>query len=272
MDFLTLVLSLKQKMLSIKRIVENITQIGIVILLGSFVRLYIYYYWFNIDIVSSIDLSEVPKYSIDVFLVLFFLLSSNVLMFFKVSITERMTIIGSIVRSIPKKEVSEKTTANRINQLILWLLIMFSSMLIWGLKIYQHVISTYTYFIMGLTLFCIILIISYIFFIIKPADIKNAGNRKINLKSVLIVSLIAVYLTFNALIGAFQIITLKKDNEQVSFCYQEQTINSNDKFYVIGETSKYLFMYDEKLNKSFIFSKSDLKYFSIQRVKAKRST
>jgi hypothetical protein len=52
-------------MFSIKRIVQNLTQLSILIFICSFVRLYIYYSEFSIDIIPYIDISEVPKYTLD---------------------------------------------------------------------------------------------------------------------------------------------------------------------------------------------------------------
>lgn len=96
---------------------------------------------------------------------------------------------------------------------------------------------------------------------LKPEDYKNCNEKKIDLNTIVAISIFVISIVTCAIAGKLD--SYKKE-QFVSFCYDDKTITSTEYLYMVGQTSKYVFMYDAKLNKTSVYPIDELKYFSIQ--------
>jgi hypothetical protein len=242
-------------MFSITRLIQHFTFMIAVAILCSFVRIYTYYYSFGINIVSFVEVSEILGNSVDIFILLmgcstiFFLLFLFKNDFRILNIREKLVIPERNARTLKQTFLAFRGIIYRN------VIIMMPFSIIYVFKTFE-IIHIFIYiFISALAIWNIKVI-----FTLSDEDLKNADHLKVDLKSIIVVTIICISVTLFALFGKMESYGKK---EMVNFCYNDQTINSSDSFYMIGKTNKYLFMYDEILRKTTVYLFDDLKYFSI---------
>lgn len=238
-------------MISLKNISENLGLISLTILIGTLVRLYVYYLRFNLNILPLIDLSEIPQYSIDIFLIIF------------VAAIFLSSYLFTILRWRKKPELD----ANASRRVLGKISTVTSSILMVGSMLTMALIVHLTYLPDKMIFWALIPAIGYSLFLIY-ATIK-ANNEEV-LKTqygalfypILFSIIISIYIG----IACFEAQVIQK-NKYVVFKYENKIIKSNESYYSIGSTNNYYLMYNECSNVTSIFERDKISSFSCFKLK-----
>lgn len=194
-----------------------------------------------------IELSEIPKYSIDLFVFTFVI----------IAYATRSDIIES--DDLEDQEALSKKFKWKLN-LIMGLFPITSFLLYkcyFGLTTHHN--RNGYYFLTGVTGLLIIFGL-FLFVCVSQRQMKSVSQELVNkLKLITMMNLI----TFSIILGCFQGYEWKP-RHQVVFLYDNKTIiKSTPHFYYVGATSKYYIMFNEDNNVSSIFSVDKISYMNI---------
>lgn len=232
---------------------KNISAISVVVLVCTFVRLYVYYIKYNVNIVSYIDISEIPKYSIDLFIFAFIVFWG---LFNVPTYTEHN-------KTKPVDITAKVKFMKRFTYFVSFVTVFLTYKLYTSLTEYIKNWDMY-HILVGINT---ILIITAILFSIWLVQNEKPKKKDINgfMKTLVLCNLIALSINLGCLQGYEW-----TPREHVVFVYNNKTIvKSTSSYYNIGQTSRYYFMYNEVSKITQIFTQDKITYLSI--IKAKPS-
>lgn len=225
-------------MINIDKTIKNIGALGILVLILSLVRIFVYYQNFRFNILPFISLSEIPKYIIDVLVPIIAFMASMI--FFKqhiegsrIATHENLNIIPKPENREIKKSLDKYTFMTASN----WAKSVMSCFLV------ISIMPNSSLFIISILVICSVLVIAdlYILSIIDKYDYSNLLSKNMNIKGLITTSnLLAMFVTV-IVIAHFQ--GLRVEDKRYSFDYNKQHIETTKDNYFIGCTEGYLFLY-----------------------------
>ena len=203
---------------------------GVLVIFLSFLRQFIYYYQFNIDITNYVSLSE--------FIILF--LKHSIIIILIIFLVYPLVLLIKNLRTLIKK-ISKM---DKIKKRILLVSIFVISGIINYLTISNLISHSNTeksgYFIVSYTTSIFFIILTYSVLLIM---LRNNISRKVQLISGVLFTVI--FTISIALLKSYQ---TKNTSSDIIFeiKLEKETIITDDKLLRVGQTENYLFLYDIK--------------------------
>lgn len=237
-------------MIPFDKIKDNIGIISLAVLIATFTRLYIYYSIFHINIIPFIDLSEIPKYSIDIFVfgVIGFGLIFGFLM---------VTLQGRI-------KFGKQNKYSSVGHKLTYAGIMLANGLTCTFMLYrakgQYSPGGMAW---GLSGIAITILSSLILFDTKQRE-DFSTSKFINIYWPLQFLFLII---FSIQFGFLERLLINKNNRVVFLYDEKKLIQSTENYYPIGSTSNYYFMYNEASDVTTIYDRDKISRFTTFKLK-----
>ncbi|WP_281310005.1 hypothetical protein [Flavobacterium flavigenum] len=243
-------------------IIKSFPLIFIILTTLGYIHLQSYYYFFDIEIINYLEISEIPLlfFNKAILIILLILIIITISYFVDDKISKEENEIENYNLERLKHEISKPK--NFINNNLGWIIIFF-------LIIYVIIALIFKNYI-GL-IYPIAYIICAIIYILSEKTILKTLVKNHNTFSSFI-----IYIGFIALI-LFNLSTisnsiekgykLRYENEQsklIFFTYGEKVIETNNKLIYIGETKKNLFLFDKEKDETLIFKMDKIDNFKFR--------
>lgn len=243
-------------------IIKSFPLILIVLTTLGYVHLQSYYYFFDIEIINYLEISEIPLlfFNKSILIILLILIIIIISYFVDDKIAKEENEIENYNLEKLKYEISKPKRF--IHKILGWVIIFLLVTYIIINLIFKNYI--------GLIYPIFYIICALIYILSEKTILKTLVNKHNTFSSIII------YLGFASLI-LFNISTisnsiekgyrLRYENEQsklISFTYDEKIIETNKKIIYIGQTKKSLFLFDKEKDETLIFKMEKVDAFKFR--------
>lgn len=244
----------------LKNIKEFLPYFGTILILFGYLKMSLFYSHFNINISEYVDFTEMITAFIPDLALFFF-------MYFFIHIFDFISKSQQEMDFDKEKDlkiVNNASSIQRIKEFFKQNIILFIAILgtiilnlFFDLSIKENIYS--------LSLF-VILLIKFLFLEYNRKH-KILYNSYLSALLQNIISLVLINIVFVYFLTIHEIYDVKNNNTTaVLFNVSEKKIQSNGSFIFVGQTNKYLFMYDKKVKETFIFKREEIKNMSIRKI------
>ncbi len=250
--------------LETNKIKNLIPYLGSLLLICGYLKLSIYYNYFNIQISDYLEITEILtlffydaiKYSTIVFLAFLFTFLIDTQESIEENENEKNDIIDTNNFFLRLKKFLI-FRLNLIGSIVIFLIFTLISYYVNPKKIF--------YFILITSFLTSILILIYFLFEFKR-KYKISYGKELNSTYY---NLIIIFILFVTYLIQSSFLDIRKTTEgknlNISFKYYEKNIESSDQILYVGETKGYLFLFDTKKKSTLVFSRNDINNLEIKK-------
>lgn len=235
------------------------TILGVIVLAFSTVRLGVFYFFYNVNFFTYIDVMEIIPQSINSFMFTCFV---GLCLF----VTVKFLAVLILNQSRIEEMYSQPTFLKSINlyPFVFYLIILLSSLsmisipiVLFGLVEFYTIIKLFVYILITVLLTSVLIEISRIYY--------NKHQTFISKRVIYLMLFSAYCVVIGAVEGYDKMYVLKKNDTYLnnSITLDNKVIHSTPTFYYIGKTNKYVFFYNEETKVTEAFAMDTIKKLTL---------
>lgn len=240
--------------ISVENLTKNTALVTGLIIIGALLNKYVYYTYYNINIVHFLDISEIIVSNFSMYIQLLIYISALVKYLETIKYDNEFKHEEIYDMHSYIKLIGITTGLN------IFLIYLFTS------NTFGQIINSKYSYILVINLLIIPAILNYksIKKYFKLSDIiTTVINDQYKKYNTLLFALFAsLYLIINTTYGVFQTINSRFTQYKVSFTYKEKLFETNTSLKFIGQTRNYLFLYNPIIKKTTVYKIDDLELLS----------